>query len=163
MRVGVAIPGEWYCNHCQRGGCWPARLHCFRCGMARGDGGFGKGGKAKGKAGAPLRETSYPGRSPPPAARTQAGKGWSVPVSISPDVVSQLLNLHQSLGVSQQVMGEIRSKDFASFSESQGSSCSYSRGCSIGGEVAKVCQSLGKPSRADDEERARLSCKHVAV
>ena len=32
------------------------------------------------------------------------------PVSISPDVVSQLLNLLQSLGVSQQVMGEIRSK-----------------------------------------------------
>ena len=40
--VGLAVPGEWYCNHCQRGGCWPARLHCFRCGMARGDGGFGK-------------------------------------------------------------------------------------------------------------------------
>ena len=34
----------------------------------------------------------------------------SVPVSISPDVVSQLLNLLQSLGVSQQVMGDIRSK-----------------------------------------------------
>ena len=53
-----------------------------------------------------------------PAARTQAGKGWSsnpsgensIPVSISPDVVSQLLNLLQGLGVSQQVMGEIRSK-----------------------------------------------------
>ena len=116
--VGGAIRGEWYCNHCQRGGCWPARLHCFRCGMARDDGGFGKGGKTKGKGGAPLRETSYPGRSPPPAARTQAGKGWSskpsgenaVPVSVPPDVVSQLLNLLQSLGISQQVMGEIRSK-----------------------------------------------------
>ena len=116
--VGGAVPGEWYCNHCQRGGCWPARLHCFRCGMARGDGGSGKGGKAKGKGATPPRETSYPGRSPLPAARTQAGKGWSskpsgensIPVSISPDVVSQLLNLLQSLGVSQQVVGEIRSK-----------------------------------------------------
>ena len=77
--------------------------------VGAGDGGFGKGGKAKGKGGA---------RSPLPAARTQAGKVWSskpsgensVPVSISPDVVSQLLNLLQSLGVSEQVMGEIRSK-----------------------------------------------------
>ena len=116
--VGGAVPGEWYCNHCQRGGCWLARSHCFRCGMARGDGGFGKGGKAKGKGGTPPRETSYPGRSSPTAARTQAGKRWSskpsgensIPVSISPDVVSQLLNLLQSLGVSQQVMGEIRTK-----------------------------------------------------
>ena len=31
--VGGAVPGEWYCNHCQRGGCWPARRHCFRCDM----------------------------------------------------------------------------------------------------------------------------------
>ena len=112
--VGSAVPGEW-CNHCQRGGCWLARSHCFRCGMARGDGGFGKSGKAKGKGATPPRETSYPGRSPLPASRTQAGKGWSsqpsgensIPVSISLDVVSQLLNLLQSLGVSQQVMGEI--------------------------------------------------------
>ena len=116
--VGGAVPGEWYCNHCQRGGCWPARSHCFRCGMARSDGGFGKGGKAKGKGGTPPRETSYPGKSSSTAARMQAGKGWSskpngensIPVSISPDVVSQLLNLLQSLGVSQQVMGEIRTK-----------------------------------------------------
>ena len=80
--------------------------------------GFGKGGKAKGKGGTPPRETSYPGKSSSTAARVQAGKGWSskpegensIPVSISPDVVSQLLNLLQNLGVSQQVMGEIRTK-----------------------------------------------------
>ena len=47
--VGGAVPGEWYCNHCKRGGCWPARSHCFRCGLARSDGGFGKGGKSQGK------------------------------------------------------------------------------------------------------------------
>ena len=86
--------------------------------MARGEGGFGKGGKAKGKGRTPPRETSYPGKSSSTAARMQAGKGWSskpcgensIPVSISPDVLSQLLNLLQSLGVSQQVMGEIRTK-----------------------------------------------------
>ena len=64
--VGGAIPGEWYCNHCQRSGCWPARQHCFRRGMARDDGGFGKGGKAKGKGGAPQRETSYPAKKSAP-------------------------------------------------------------------------------------------------
>ena len=139
--------------------------------MARGDGGFGKGGKAKGKGGAPLRETSYPGRSPPPAARTQAGKGWSskpggenaAPVSISPDVVSQLLNLLQNLGVSQQVMGEIRSKTSPASQKARVVPARTRRVAEFGGEVAQVCQSLGKPSRANDEERARLSCKHVAV
>ena len=30
------IPGEWFCQVCQRGGCWPARTHCFRCGQKKG-------------------------------------------------------------------------------------------------------------------------------
>ena len=115
---GGSVPGEWYCSHCQRGGCWPARSHCFRCGLPRSEVGSGKNGKAKGKGGTPPRETSYPGKSSPTAARAQAGKGWSgkpngdnsIPVSLAPDVVSQLLNLLQNLGVSQQVMGEIRTK-----------------------------------------------------
>ena len=91
----------------------PARSHCFWCGMARSDGGFGKSGKANGKGGTPPRETSYPGKSSSTAARMRAGKGPngenSIPV-ISLDVVPQLLNLLQSLVVSQQVMGEIRTK-----------------------------------------------------
>ena len=29
------VQGEWYCNVCQRGGCWPARASCFRCGCPR--------------------------------------------------------------------------------------------------------------------------------
>ena len=29
--------------------------------------------------------------------------------------------------------------------------------------MAQICQSLGKPSRADDEKGARIYCKHVAV
>ena len=31
------IPGEWFCQVCQRGGCWPARTHCFRCGCKKGE------------------------------------------------------------------------------------------------------------------------------
>ena len=62
-----------FCNHCNRGWCWPARQRCFRCGLARsesdamGESGIGKGGKAKGRGGPPLRETSFPGlgSSPP--------------------------------------------------------------------------------------------------
>ena len=33
--LGGSVPGEWFCNHCYRGGCWPARQRCFRCGMLR--------------------------------------------------------------------------------------------------------------------------------
>ena len=29
------VPGEWFCKVCQRGGCWPARASCFRCGCSR--------------------------------------------------------------------------------------------------------------------------------
>ena len=35
----------------------------------------------------------------------------TMPASIPPDVVSQLLEALQNLGVSQQAMGEVRSKD----------------------------------------------------
>ena len=31
------VPGEWFCQVCQRGGCWPARSSCFRCGRPRKD------------------------------------------------------------------------------------------------------------------------------
>ena len=31
------IPGEWFCQVCQRGGFWPARTHCFRCGCKKGE------------------------------------------------------------------------------------------------------------------------------
>ena len=33
--VGGSVPGEWFCNHCNSGGGWPARQRCFRRGMAR--------------------------------------------------------------------------------------------------------------------------------
>ena len=29
------VPGEWFCQVCQRGGCWPVRTSCFRCGRPR--------------------------------------------------------------------------------------------------------------------------------
>ena len=31
------VPGEWFCQVCHRGGCWPARSSCFRCGCPRKD------------------------------------------------------------------------------------------------------------------------------
>ena len=27
--VGGSVPGEWFCNHCSRGGCWPTRQWYF--------------------------------------------------------------------------------------------------------------------------------------
>ena len=27
--LGSSVPGEWFCNHCNRGGCWPKRQRCF--------------------------------------------------------------------------------------------------------------------------------------
>ena len=49
------IPGEWFCQVCQRGGCWPARTHCFRCGCKKGEKTF-RG---------PPRERQAFGRAPP--------------------------------------------------------------------------------------------------
>ena len=50
-----AIPGEWFCQVCQRGGCWPARTHCFRCGQKKGSTKFQT----------PPRERQALGRAPP--------------------------------------------------------------------------------------------------
>ena len=49
------IPGEWFCQVCQRGGCRPARTHCFRCGCKKGEKTF-RG---------PPRERQALGRMPP--------------------------------------------------------------------------------------------------
>ena len=106
---GGSVPGEWFCNHCNRGGCWPERQRCFRCGMARGDGSPGKGGKAKGNGRAPQRETSYPGRGWQSKVPKPAGEG-TMPVHVPLEVVTQLLDVLQGLGVSQHVPRKIRSK-----------------------------------------------------
>ena len=108
--LGGSVPGEWFCNHCNRGGCWPARQRCFRCGMPREDASPGEGDKAKGKGGGPpQRETSYPERGPSQASLVRsskpAGEG-TVPVHVPPEVVTQLLNVLQGLGVSHHVLGE---------------------------------------------------------
>ena len=56
LRGGApTIPGEWFCQVCQRGGCWPARTHCFRCGCRKGEKTFR----------APPRERQALGRAPP--------------------------------------------------------------------------------------------------
>ena len=116
--VGGSVPGEWFCNHCNRRGSWPARQRCFRCGLARsesealrsGGGGGGKGGKAKGKGGAPQRETSYPGRgqSNSRARSLNFNVSGTMRSSIPLDVVFQLLEALKNLGVSLQVVGEVR-------------------------------------------------------
>ena len=168
---GGSVPGEWYCNHCQRGGCWPARSHCFRCGLPRSEVGSGKSGKAKGKGGTPPRETSYPGKSSPTAARAQAGKGWSgkpngdnsIPVSLAPDVVSQLLNLLQNLGVSQQVMGEIRTKTSQASQKARVVPARTRRVAEMEEKWLKAASHCGKLSGAEYEKGTRVSCKHGAV
>ena len=45
------IPGQWVCQSCGMGGCWPTRQSCFRCGAPRLG---GIGGQR------PPRETHYP-------------------------------------------------------------------------------------------------------
>ena len=80
------------------------------------------------------------------ASRAQAGRAWSskpsgegtMPVNIPPEVVTQLLDVLQSLGVSQQVMGNIRSKSLSSLSIGQGGSCTYSAFCGIGRKMVEV-------------------------
>ena len=70
------IPGEWFCQVCQRGGCWPARTHCFRCCCKKGEKTF-RG---------PPRERQALGRAPPaqgtascPTERRPAG--GSLPIT----------------------------------------------------------------------------------
>ena len=47
------IPGQWVCQSCCMGGCWPTRQSCYRCGAPRLG---GIGGQR------PPRETHYPGQ-----------------------------------------------------------------------------------------------------
>ena len=129
--------------------------------------------KAKGKGGTPPRETSYPGKSSSTAARMQAGKGWtskpsgenSIPVSISPDVVSQLLNHLQSLGGSQQVMGEIRTKTSQASQKARVVPARTRRVAELEEKWLRSASHLEnlREQTKRKEERARLSCKHGSV
>ena len=49
----LQIPGQWVCQSCGMGGCWPTRLCCFRCGAPRLG---GNGGQR------PPRKSHYPGQ-----------------------------------------------------------------------------------------------------
>ena len=54
-----SVPGEWFCQVCQRGGCWPVRTSCFRCGRPR------KECEAVNTPHVvPPRERQFPGRAP---------------------------------------------------------------------------------------------------
>ena len=72
------FPGEWFCQVCQRGGCWPARTHCFRCGCKKGEKTFrgpprerqalGRAPRAQGTASCPTERRPAPqqgSRKPP--------------------------------------------------------------------------------------------------
>ena len=47
------IPGQWVCQACGMGGCWPTRQSCYRCGASRMGGDVGQ---------KPQRESHYPGQ-----------------------------------------------------------------------------------------------------
>ena len=59
------VPGEWFCQVCQRGGCWPARSSCFRCGCPRKDSEAMNTPRV-----VPPRERQFLGRAPPAQARS---------------------------------------------------------------------------------------------
>ena len=56
------VPGEWFCQVCQRGGCWPATSSCFRCGCPRKDSEAMSTPHVE-----PPRERQFLGRAPAPA------------------------------------------------------------------------------------------------
>ena len=71
-----AILGEWFCQVCQRGGCWPARTDCFRCNCKRSDQVFegappkgpAREKQAMGQIGSPVCPTE---RRPPPTQKSR--------------------------------------------------------------------------------------------
>ena len=115
------IPGQWICQPCGMGGCWPTRQSCYRCGAPRLG---GNGGQT------PQRESHYPvqpsnqglpinptkrvlrsfkggnGQSPPNMASTvpapTSGNGLADP--------AVLLPLLQSLGLPEEVLELVRAR-----------------------------------------------------
>ena len=61
-----AVPGERFCQVCQRGGCWQARMNCFGCGCKRQKGlfrerqGLGRQPPQKSEGCAPQRHPPLP-------------------------------------------------------------------------------------------------------
>ena len=118
--------GEWYCSRCRRWGCWVTKPTCFRCGLHRIDSDAAQNGSqplpprgspppprgnSKGPSRAVSRERSYPGRSTqhsPPGPPTARNKGRGSPQANDPAVVQQLVDLLQTLGVSQQVVQDVQ-------------------------------------------------------
>ena len=115
------IPGQWVCQSCAMGGCWPTRQSCFRCGAPRLG---GNGGQR------PPRESHYLGQpsnqglpsnptkrvlrsfnggtsqSPPKVLPTgpvpSSNQGLAVPALILP--------LLQSLGLPEEVLEAVRAR-----------------------------------------------------
>ena len=125
------IPGQWVCQSCGMGGCWPPRQSCYRCGAPRLG---GIGGQR------PPRETHYPGQPSNqglpinPTKRVlrgfNGGTGQSPPkvVPTGPLPSSNqglvdpalVLPILQSLGLPEEVLEVVRGKDCNSKSSQEG-------------------------------------------
>ena len=55
-----SVPGDWVCNRCHIGGCWPTKSRCYRCGAPRHSAPQDVGPTL------PRRESLHPGRAPKP-------------------------------------------------------------------------------------------------
>ena len=115
------ISGQWVCQSCGMGGCWPTRQSCYRCGAP----GLGGNGGQR-----PPRETHYPGQPSNqglpinPTKRVlrgfNGGTGQSPPKVVLPGPVPSsnqgladpalILPLLQSLGLPEEVLEAVRAR-----------------------------------------------------
>ena len=115
------IFGQWVCQSCGMGGCWPTRQSCFRCGAPRRG---GNGGQR------PPRESHYPGQPSnqrlPINPTKRVLRGFSGGTSQSPPKVlptgpvpssnqgladpALILPLLQSLGLPEEVLEAVRAR-----------------------------------------------------
>ena len=115
------IPGQWVCQSCGMGGCWPTRQSCCRCGAPR-QGGIG--GQR------PPREAHYPGQPSnqglPIILQKRVLRGFNGGNGQSPPKVvptgplpssnqcladpTMLLPLLQSLGLPEEVLEAVRAR-----------------------------------------------------
>ena len=112
------VPGSWTCMFCNMGGCWPVRQSCFRCGSARGTGPSFPAGRemrypGRG-AGGPVSNGNPSTRQPRPKPRTvgpQPSPQSDLPQRSSLKLDTPiLLQVLQSLGLSQDLLAQVEAK-----------------------------------------------------
>ena len=115
-----SVPGDWVCNRCHIGGCWPTKSRCFRCGAPRHSAPQDVGPSL------PLRESHHPGSTPKPKPAPvnptfreprviSQKRGGAPPVSSAPSpatTASQLdptaiVKLLRSLGLSEDLLTQV--------------------------------------------------------